>query len=143
MTTEPLRCDADELRSLFLFEHLGDEHLDWLCEHGHVELIEPGFAYREGEPATCFYVLIDGEVSLSYRSGVDDVEVTRTSDPGVYAGAWYAYLGDRVSQTYNNSLRVMVPSRLYVLPAEEFSQFMRDWFPMALHLLEGDRKSVV
>ena len=33
----PLRCSPDELRTLFLFEKLTDEQLDWLCREGHVE----------------------------------------------------------------------------------------------------------
>ena len=48
-----------------------------------------------------------------------------------------AYLGDRVPQTYQNSLRVTEPSRFYVLGAECFSQIMNEWFPMPVHLLEG------
>ena len=57
-----------------------------------------GPVYAEGDPATCFYVLLEGTVVLSRRIGADDVEVGRTSQPGVYAGAWQAYLGDRVPQ---------------------------------------------
>src|SRR6478736_6276943 len=49
----PLRCSIDELRTLFLFEKLTDDQLDWLCENGHVENIEPGPVYTEGEPSTC------------------------------------------------------------------------------------------
>jgi signal transduction histidine kinase len=130
-------CSAEELRTLFLFEKLNDEQLAWLCREGRVELFEPGPVYLEGEPATCFYVLIEGEVVLSRRVGGDDVEVTRTSQRGVYAGAWRAYLGDQVPQVYMNSLRVTVPSRFFVLEAPMLAQMMRDWFPMALHMLEG------
>ena len=55
----------------------------------------------------------------------------------MYAGAFYAYLGDRVPQVYNNSLRATEPSRFFVLDAAKFAQLMTDWFPMAVHLLEG------
>src|SRR5215475_16221479 len=47
-------CDIDELRTLFLFEALDDDQLQWLCEHGTVIHREPGYVYREGEPAMCF-----------------------------------------------------------------------------------------
>ncbi len=30
-------CDISELRTLFLFEQLDDEKLQWLCERGQVE----------------------------------------------------------------------------------------------------------
>ena len=133
----PTLCSAEELRGLFLFDKLTDEQLDWLCREGRVEVIEPGPVYTEGDPAACFYVLLGGTVVLSRRVGGDEVEVGRTSQPGVYAGAFTAYLGDRVPQVYNNSVRVTEPSRFFVLDAVKFARLMNDWFPMAVHLLEG------
>jgi signal transduction histidine kinase len=133
----PAPCSPDELRTLFLFERLSPEQLGQLCGAGRVEVVEPGPVYAEGDPATCFYVLLEGTVVLSRRVGADDVEVNRTSQRGVYAGAFQAYLGDRVPQLYTNSLRVTAPSRFFVLAADEFARIMQDWFPMAVHLLEG------
>jgi len=132
-----LTCSVDELRTLFLFEKLTEEQLQWLCERGHVELIGPGTVYAEGAAATCFYVLLEGTVVMSRRVGADDIEVGRTSDRGVYSGAFTAYLGDRVPQVYNNSLRATVASRFFVLDADVFAELMHEWFPMAVHLLEG------
>ncbi|MGA5808871.1 ATP-binding protein [Streptomyces cellulosae] len=137
MSAQPMECLPDEIGSLFLFEKLTPEQLGRLCEAGRVERYEPGTVYAEGDPATCFYVMVEGAVVLSRRVGGDDVEVTRTSQRGVYAGAMQAYLGDRVPQVYNNSLRVTEPTRFFVLPADTFADIMRDWFPMAVHLLEG------
>ena len=34
-------------------------------------------------------------------------------------------------------MRVTEPSRFYVLDADKFASMMRDWFPMAVHMLEG------
>ncbi|MFI8204018.1 ATP-binding protein [Streptomyces sp. NPDC085937] len=130
-------CLPDEIGSLFLFEKLTPEQLGRLCDAGRVERYEPGAVYTEGDPATCFYVLVEGSVVLSRRVGGDEVEVTRTSQRGVYAGAMQAYLGDRVPQVYNNSLRVTEPTRFFVLPADTFAEIMQEWFPMAVHLLEG------
>jgi signal transduction histidine kinase len=135
--TEALPCDVNELRTLFLFEKLSDEQLNWLCARGRVEVYEPSFVFREGDPATCFYVLLDGGIALSLRVGDDDVETTRSEQRGAYAGAWSAYLGNRADQTYASSMRTLVPSRFYVLSAADFSEFMTAWFPMPLHLLEG------
>lgn len=133
----PCPCDPHELRSLFLFERLTPDQLAELCRTGRVERMEPGPVFAEGELATCFYVLLEGEVVTSRRVGTDEVEVNRTSQPGVYSGAFQAYLGDRVPQHYTNSLRVTVPSRFFVLPADDFARIVADWFPMAVHLLEG------
>ncbi len=132
-----LECGIEELRTLFLFEKLTDEQLTWLCERGHVEAYPPGLVYAEGDPATCFYVLLEGEVVLSRRVGADDVEVGRTSARGSYAGAFQAYFGDKVPQTYNSSLRMAASSRFFVLDADAFAELMNEWFPMAVHLLEG------
>ncbi|MFC9926309.1 ATP-binding protein [Streptomyces sp. NPDC127190] len=137
MSGRVMPCSPGEIGSLFLFEKLTPEQLGRLCGEGRVELFEPGPVYGEGAPATCFFVLIEGTVVLSRRVGGDDVEVTRTDRPGVYAGAMQAYLGDRVPQVYNNSLRVTRPTRFFVLPADVFAEVMREWFPMAVHLLEG------
>src|SRR5580704_10685281 len=131
------QCNPAELRTLFLFEKLTDEQLQRLCAEGHVEIIEPGQVFREGDPAECLYVLIEGTVVLSRNVGGDDVEISRTSQRGVYAGSFQAYLGDRVPQVYPNSLRVTEPSTFYVLGAACFAQIMTEWFPMAVHLLEG------
>jgi signal transduction histidine kinase len=134
---QPLPCSPEEIGSLFLFEKLAPEQLGRLCGAGRVERFEPGPVYAEGDPATCFYVMLEGTVVLSRRVGADDVEVSRTSQRGVYAGAMQAYLGDRVRQVYNNSMRVTEPTRFFVLPADTFAAIMQEWFPMAVHLLEG------
>ncbi len=133
----PVPCSPEELRGLFLFERLTGDQLAWLCRQGHVEQVAPGPLYAEGEPAEKLYVLLQGALVMSRRVGADDIETGRTSSVGVYAGAFMAYLGDRVPQRYNNSVRVTEPSRFFVLGADKFAQLMNDWFPMAVHLLEG------
>ena len=135
--TDPIPCDINELKTLFLFEKLTDEQLDWVCRHGHTIHAEPGDVYSEGEPATCFYILLSGTIVMSKLVGGENIEVTRSSQVGAYMGASQAYMGDRVPQIYNNSVRVTVPSRLLVLDASDLATIMSDWFPMAQHLLEG------
>ncbi|MEV0469886.1 ATP-binding protein [Streptomyces prunicolor] len=137
MSGQVLPCSPQEIGTLFLFEKLTPEQLGRLCCDGQVEQFEAGPVYTEGDPATCFYVMIEGTVVLSRRVGGDDVEVSRTSQRGVYTGAMQAYIGDRVQQVYLNSMRVTEPTRFFVLPAETFAAIMSEWFPMAVHLLEG------
>jgi signal transduction histidine kinase len=134
---EQLPCDIDELRTLFLFEKLTEQQLDWLCRKGHVELFEPGDAYHEGDQATCFMVLLEGTIAMYRRIGDEDVETTRTGQVGVYAGAWRSFLRDHIQQKYEHTLRMLTPSRMYVLDADLFAELMHDWFPMAVHMLEG------
>jgi signal transduction histidine kinase len=130
-------CVRDELRTLFLFEHLSDDQLDTLCEAGTIEMFPEGPIVIEGDPATCFYVLIDGELIMSKRSGGVDIQTNRTSQRGVYFGAWSAYIPGE-EQQYQASVRlVAATSRVFVLQARVFAEFMRQQFPMAVHLLEG------
>ncbi len=130
------RCRPDELRTLFLFEALTDEQLDVLCSNGHVQHYQPGPLCVEGEPATCFYVLLDGELAMSKLSAGQDIETNRTSQRGVYCGAWRAFTG-RPQQSYDASVHVTKPSEFFVMDAPVFAKFMKDQFPMAVHLLDG------
>lgn len=131
-------CLPDELRTLFLFEALNDDQLQMLCDNGHIQAFEKGPIVVEGEPATCLYVLLDGELVMSKRSGGADIDTNRTSQRGVYCGAWSAYVPDE-EHIYEASVRVTKPSRFFVLDADAFADFMKTQFPMAVHLLEGQR----
>ncbi|MBW0017206.1 MAG: cyclic nucleotide-binding domain-containing protein [Mycobacterium sp.] len=135
MTAEP-PCEPAELRTLFLFEHLTDEQLATLCADGRIQTFEPGPICVEGEPATCFYVLIEGELTMSKLSGGQDIETNRTAQRGVYCGAWQAFT-DEQQQAYTASVHATKPSRFFVLDAPAFGRFMKDQFPMAVHLLDG------
>jgi signal transduction histidine kinase len=130
------KCLPDELRTLFLFEALSDEQLATLCENGHIQAFEPGPIVVEGDPATCLYVLLDGELVMSKRSAGVDIVTNRTSQRGVYCGAWSAYMPG-AEHVYEASVRVTTPSRFFVLDAGAFAEFMRAEFPMAVHLIEG------
>ncbi|WP_019201210.1 ATP-binding protein [Tsukamurella sp. 1534] len=135
--TAPHDCLKDELRTLFLFEKLSDEQLEWLCERGRIEEYPAGVVYRQEDPAESLFVLLDGTVALSQRVGDADVETNRTDHRGVYAGAWRSFLGEGVGATYNSSMRAVTDCRFYVLPSADFAELMQTWFPMAVHLLEG------
>lgn len=129
-------CDADELRTLFLFEQLSDEQLGILCTDGRIETFPEGVLFTQGEAARCFYVLIDGELVMSGRTAGIDVQTHRTSQRGAYCGAWSAYV-PAAEQVYEVSVRLVRPSRFFVLDADSFARFMRTQFPMAVHLLSG------
>jgi signal transduction histidine kinase len=128
----------DELRTLFLFEALDEQQLQWLSEHGWVAEIPTGeTVLGEGEPAEVMVMLLSGTASMSRRVGQDDVETVRTEQRGVYAGAMQSYMGDRAQQTYTASFRAISDLRMFVLRADDFAYAIRTWFPMAIHLLEG------
>ncbi|WP_448628449.1 ATP-binding protein [Geodermatophilus sp. URMC 64] len=127
-----------ELRELFLFADLDDEKLGWVAEHGDVVEHPAGSVVSaEGAPAECFWVLLSGTMTMSRRVGNDEVETVRTAQPGVYSGAVQFYFGDQISQTYPATVRAVTDCRFLALPAAEFATIFRQWFPMAVHLLQG------
>ncbi len=137
-TDTGVRLEPAALRELFLFEHLTDEQLIWIADHGWVLDAPAGCTpLREGEPAEVLVLLLSGEVRLTQRVGRDEVEVNRSTRVGAYAGAMRAFVNDDSASRYSTTLHTIVDSQLFVLPAEAFVQLMKTWFPMALHLLDG------
>jgi signal transduction histidine kinase len=129
----------DELRRLFLFESLSDEQLDWISEHGEVRTVPAGdVVVAEGDPPTCFFVLLSGTLVLSRLAGGERVQINRTDHVGSYFGATQSYLStDRASKTYGATVEAATEMRIFQLPADEWGTQVREWFPMAIHLLDG------
>ncbi len=128
----------EELRGCFLFESLTDEQLDWLVAHGTVETHDPGVdVYRQDDAAEAFYVLLEGEIQLVKGLDGADVILTTANQPGAYAGATRAFIGTSGEQAYASSLRTVTRTRLFRLRGEDFAVALKQWFPMAVHLLDG------
>ena len=137
-TIEPVRLSPSELRRLFLFESLDDEQLSWLSEHGYCQNIPGGQpVYNEGDPATCFYVLLSGTLSMHRRVENTEVETGRTNQRGVYSGATQSFVKGMSEMPYWSSVRAVTDCDFWVIDAEEFGEKFREWFPMAMHLIEG------
>ncbi|GAA0945430.1 ATP-binding protein [Nonomuraea longicatena] len=134
-----MSVDIAELRKLFLFERLDDGQLTKLAESGKIVEFGPDEnIVTQGEPAECLAVLISGEIQMVQQTvSAGTVVMPRVSQPGVYGGAVAAYLGDRAPQTYQHTLRTTAPCRVFILPAKKFAQIVAEWFPMAMHLLDG------
>jgi signal transduction histidine kinase len=135
----PGQLTRAELRSLFLFEKLTDDQLDWIAAHGcTMHMPAGGLVLREGEPADQFFLLLSGTISLTRKVGQDEVQTVRTEQRGVYMGATQAYLrDDGVQRKYMASMRALDDCEFFVMSATDFGHMMREWFPMAIHLLEG------
>ena len=132
------RLTADELRTLFLFEALGDEQLTWLSDNGRIDRRPGGsVVYAEGEEATCFFVLLSGTIAMRRRVEDTEVETTRTNQRGVYSGATLAFVRSEEGTRYLNSLVAVTDTEFLVFDAAGFGDQVRKWFPMAMHLLEG------
>ena len=135
---EKQRLSADELRGLFLFESLDAGQLGWLSENGYVEHWSAGdTVYAEGDPATCFFVLLEGTLSMHRQVENTEVETTRTNQRGVYSGATQAFVTGNGLEPYRTSVRAVTDCAFWVTDAEGFGNHIREWFPMAMHMLEG------
>ena len=118
MTTTRPRLAPDELRELFLFEDLDDDQLAWLADNGDVVDCPAGEEVSvEGEPADCFFVLLEGTLSMVRLVGGSEVETVRTVHRGVYSGAIQFYFGDRLEQRYPATVRAVTDCRFLALPA--------------------------
>jgi signal transduction histidine kinase len=142
-TTEPNdRLTPDELSRFFLFESLDEEKLQWLAENGRVQhYAADAVVYGAEEPATCFFMLIEGTMIMSRRVADHDVEISRSSQPGAYSGATRAWLtptsAEAAAQKYAGSVRTQTECTFFQIPADDFGAALQRWFPMAMHLLEG------
>jgi len=135
---EPVRLSPSELRTLFLFQTLDDDELTWLSQHGYCQTCSAGeTVHTEGEPATCFFVLLSGTLSLHRRVENTEVETSRTNQRGVYTGATQSFVKGMAELPYWGSARAVTDCDLWVIDAAEFGEKFREWFPMAVHLLEG------
>lgn len=132
------RLAPAELRELFLFEDLDDEQLAWVAANGDVVDVAAGADVSvEGEPAECFFVLLEGRMTMVRLVGGSEVETVRTAHRGVFSGAVQFYFGDRLEQRYPATVRAITDCRFLALPAAPFAEVFREWYPMAVHLLEG------
>jgi len=141
-TEQSDRLTPAELATYFLFEALDTDQLEWLSEHGRVQRYAAGTTvYGAEEPATCFYMLLEGTMILSRRVADHDVEITRSSQPGAYSGAVRAWLtpthSEAAEQRYAGSVQALTDCSYWQVPADEFGAALRRWFPMAMHLLDG------
>ena len=135
---EPRRPAVDDLRTLFLFESLDDDKLGWLAAHSRVQRWAAGeTVYAQGDPATCFFVLLEGTISLRRRVEGHDIETSRTSQRGVYAGATQAFALTEGTPPYPSSVVAVTDVAFVLFDARPMAEQIRTWFPMAMHLVEG------
>jgi signal transduction histidine kinase len=128
----------DELAGLFLFERLERGHLEWLSAHGQVRDLAAGERiFAEGEPAELFVVMLDGTVAMSRRVRGGEMETTRAQGRGTYFGALDQLMDTDGKGHYTISATAVTEARVFTLPVTDMGTAVREWFPMAGHLLAG------
>jgi len=137
MTATTPQIDVAELRTLFLFESLPDDTLQWLADRAQVRVFDADVVvFAEGEPADALYVLLDGGLLLTKHADGEDVVINETTHHGAYSGATRAYAKGH-PQDYATTLRTTRPSRFLRLGAPDFAALVNQQCPMAMHLLDG------
>ena len=128
--------DISDLRPLFLFEALTDTQLGQLVAAGEELPFDEGQElFREGDPADCWWVLLEGQVSIVRRAGREASVVMMTMErPGQWAGGFHAW--DESSQ-YLATARAVTAGRMFRLRSWELGQLTREWFPFGVHLIQG------
>jgi len=126
----------DELRELFLFEELASPQLEAIARNSVRVHYDVGIIAAEGDPALFFFVLEQGEISLSKRVGDREVETTRTDHRGAYCGATASFL-DHPPSAYGFTVRAVTPTRILRVDGPFLGSFVRTHYPMAVHLLQG------
>ena len=92
MTATTPQIELDELRTLFLFESLTDDVLQWVAERAQVRVFDADVVvFAEGEPSDALWVLLDGGLSLTKHADGEDVVINETTYRGAYSGATRAY----------------------------------------------------
>lgn len=92
--------------------------------------------FVEGEPAELLWMLLEGEIQLSRRSGGEDVVVATMANPGQWAGGLQAWSGDGVAG-YRGTGRATSDGRALTVPSTELARLVDGWFPFGKHLLMG------
>ncbi len=78
--------DYDQLRAVPLFEHLRDDQLQWLLDHGEAYQAEQGdYVFRQGQDADYFYVIISGELQITQDINGSE-QVLATHHDGGFSG---------------------------------------------------------
>ncbi|RIQ37420.1 ATP-binding protein [Jiangella rhizosphaerae] len=130
--------DAEELRTLFLFEGMTPEQLAEVVASSEVRTYPAGSTvYRAGEPSIALWVLLDGTLRLVRHADGEEVVVNQTDHRGSYAGAVRAFATSAGAAAYPTSLHAVTDCRFLRWPANDFAAFVHKWFPMAVHLFDG------
>ena len=82
-------------------------------------------------------MLLSGTLSMHRQVEDTDVETTRTNQRGVYSGATQAFVDRAERPPTRRSVRAVTDCTFWVVGAAEFGDRIREWFPMAMHMLEG------
>ncbi len=125
----------DDARALPLFEGVTDEQLRAMVEVSEEVHLDPGdVLFHQGEPAENWYVLLSGSCDLVRQVGREENVVGRLDVPGRWVGGFRAW---DTGAGYLATVRCSTEARIMRVPSFELRDLMADWFPFAIHLVNG------
>ena len=124
-----------ELRSLPVLEGLSADQLEELAAAGEEVTFQPGdVLFRSGEPASTWWVLLDGTIELVRHVGREDTVLGVMGTAGQWAGGFRGWDPHGV---YLATARAATGGRILRVPAEQLGVLAQEWFPLGVHLLKG------
>jgi signal transduction histidine kinase len=127
--------ETTELRALALFDGLSDDRLARMISSGEERKFTVGEElFVEGRPALTWWLLLDGAIELSRRTGHEDTVVGMMETPGQWAGGFQAWDEHGVYLATGRGAR---PGRLLVVSAAALGELAQDWFPFGVHIIRG------
>jgi signal transduction histidine kinase len=125
---------VDELRPLAIFEGVPDDTLHALVDASDVlDVVNGDALWIEGQPASFWWVLLDGRIDLVRHLGSETVVLGALDAPGKWAGGFRAWDDAGV---YLASARVVTDSRVMRVPAQSLREVLMK-VPLAGHFIDG------
>ncbi len=127
--------NAGELRAVGLFDGLSDRQLTELVEAGtEIPFSTGDELFHEAQPATTWWVLLEGRVELLRRVGKEDTVLSVMSRPGQWAGGFRAWDSHGV---YLATARAASDGLMLAVGAAELRALADAWFPFGVHFITG------
>jgi signal transduction histidine kinase len=117
-----VNCDTSKefLRRLPLFANLPEPDLDWLCEMAEPVTVSVGqLLMKEGEPGDAMYVILEGDVEVTKRSGGQEVMIARRGAGDVIGEMALLYETPRIA-----SVRALSTCRLLRISHTAFQRML-------------------
>jgi len=109
----------DDLAPLIVFEQVPPSELSWLVAHCTEQQLRAGeYFCREDEPLEHFYVVLEGELTISQRMAHEEM-VLGTTPLGIMGGE-LAFLSN--AKVANLSARAIMPTRLLLFTQQVFRE---------------------
>jgi len=131
---------VERLRPISLFDGLRDDQLAQLVTGGEILTVRRGdVLFQEAQPATSWWVLVDGSIELIRHVGREDTVMGAMTTPGQWAGGFRAWDPHGVYLATGQCGRT---SEVLRVPSERLAKLANDWFPFGVHFIKGLTQTV-